>query len=326
VVCRVVVMRVCIVFGFLCLGQQLCNGQHFARVVTKNIKQVRDDFVWGGLPAWGDRLVGYKWEADGGRGERRGDREKLIQGGRDHETTTERQVLTLLNPLIVRVNRTTSTTMTTKRTTTRQTTTARARTEYTTIPRYAAKATKRTRTKYTPASTITTRSTTTAINTTKDNKDISNDQGHEPFEKIEIKENKRLGSNIKSLKESKKGRGDSLMTMNNIYAFSKLEEWSEQVEEEKKKVDDMENVKEKERKKKNASFHSHKREGYRATASLYDWYARKGNRGETIENKGNNGENERKKKNVKNSENFSKKKSLYSWYQEMRKTGKFSFD
>ena len=60
--------------------------------------------------------------------------------------------------------------------------------------------------------------------------------------------------------------------------------------------------------------------------SLYDWYARTGNREQTSEKEGNNGENERKKKNVKNSENLSKKKSLYSWYQGMRKTGKFSFD
>ena len=221
--------------------------------------------------------------------------------------------------------------MTTKRTTTRKVKTAtmyrsRARTESTTIPRYTAKESKRTRTKYTPTSTITTRATTSAINTTEDNKEISKDQGYEHFEKIETEENERLGSNIKTLNESKKGEEDSLMSMNSIYAFSKLEEWREQVEEEKNTVDDMENVKEKERKKKNASFHSHRREGSRAPASLYDWYARKGNREQTSEKVGNNGENERKKKNVKNSENLSKKKSLYSWYQEMRKTGKFSFD
>ena len=52
-----------------------------------------------------------------------------------------------------------------------------------------------------------------------------------------------------------------------------LEEWIEKVEEGKKKVDEVENVTEKEREK-NASPHSHQRERYLAPANLYDWMYR----------------------------------------------------
>ena len=46
----------------------------------------------------------------------------------------------------------------------------------------------------------------------------------------------------------------------------------------KKKVDEVENVTEKE-KEKNASPHSHQRERYLAPANLYDWYVQIGDRG-----------------------------------------------
>ena len=78
---------------------------------------------------------------------------------------------------------------------------ARTRTESTITPRYTARATTRTRTKYTPTTTFMTPATTTARNITEDNEDISKDQSYEKFEKMEIQEKERLKTQIKNMKK-----------------------------------------------------------------------------------------------------------------------------
>ena len=97
-----------------------------------------------------ERLLGDKGEWFGSKAD---GVHRYPQRKKDHEQATKRQVLTLLNPLIVTENRTKpSNTMTTERTTTRRITTttifrARPRTESTTTTRYTATSAKRTRNK-----------------------------------------------------------------------------------------------------------------------------------------------------------------------------------
>ena len=318
---------------FLCCPLQYCSGQQFASVVTWNIQQAKNKFL-GEIPGWGVKggwrqredlrhrvdhgqkeVLDVKEDLDGML--RHGKKEDKVSRMADGTEVFEDKIIVdkIFNhkPFNVEIStsspRASTTNFTEKD--------SEKRKEINNISKL--KEMMKNNEKHIQKKEV----NDTKITIIHDDDVLFHLQNNDANIELNKQENTMVGKEKTPEiieREGKKAANHGLRTMNNIYVYSELLEWGEGKAEKQKERDVQENTREETKKTKANKNSFQKGESYAVPISLYDWYSKLvGKNNSTRSTDNNMSKKGRKKKNVDKAPVASQRKSLYAWYQEMRK-------